>query len=154
MIMEYWSPQPQSFYMPKKYVKPVQASHISIGLGDTDIVTSTILWNLLSVTSRLPFIWESSRVPDDDCPATFEHIKHCQSDMFKLNHLMLGSFHDFWEYIRESDVSSLRVAKYHGSVDRLRFVVRSRYLAKYGCKTDEDRFVLDTAKRNIWSGAH
>ena len=56
MIMEYWSPNPQSFYVPKNYVKPKQATHISVGLGDTDIVQSTILWNLLSVTSRLCFI--------------------------------------------------------------------------------------------------
>jgi len=154
MIMEYWSPNPQSFYVPKNYTKPKQATHISVGLGDTDIVQSTILWNLLSVTSRLCFIWESGNVPDDECPATFEHMKQCQADMFRLNHLMLGSFHDFWKHIRDSDVSGLQIAKYHGGLDKLRFVVRSRYLAKYGCETDEDRFVLDVAKRKIWSGAH
>jgi hypothetical protein len=118
------------------------------------------MWNLLSVTSRLPFIWESGRVKPDDCPSVFSHMKEAQKDMLKfvggetIHSMLVGSFHEFFSVMMDNDLSHLDLARYHIDQGRLKFVIRSRYLAKYGCKTDEDRAVLDIAKRNVWSGRH
>jgi hypothetical protein len=155
----YWSPQPQHFYMPK-CKKDIRAAHISIGLGDTDVVTSTMLWNLLSVTSRLPFIWESGRVKEDDCPATFPHIAEAKRDMLKyvggilVHSTLIWDFPDFYDLMMNNNLSHLELAKYHLGQDRLKFVIRSRFIAKYGAKTMEDKAVLDIAQRGIWHGAH
>ena len=144
-LFESWSPYPQSFYVSKKY---------GCGLGNADVVTSTILWNLLSSSSRLPFLWEDGKVMEENLPSSFEHITEAKSDMFKLGKVMLGSLHDFYNYILVNDLSYLEITKYHGGVDQLRFVVRSRHIAKYGVKNDEDKAVLDIAKRGIWNGCH
>jgi len=163
LIANYWSPKPQSFYRPKDK-KPLQAAHVSFGLGDSDIVTSNMLWNLLSTTSRLPFIYESGRVDVEDCPGAFPTLEAAKSDMFnyiggiRVHELLIGTFEDFYKAVMEHPINHLKLTKYHEGEAKLRFVVRSRWLAKQQALgiqlSNEDMAIIDIAKRNIWNGRH
>lgn len=163
MIANYWSPQPQGFYVPKGS-KPLAAAHLPYGLGDSDIITSTMLWNLLSATSRLLFVWESKRVDPDDCPGAFPTLEHAKKDMWLrvggryVHDYTIGTFTEFYQAVMSNPVGHLNLTKHQGGEDQLRFVVRSRWLAKEkalgkGLSTEEEA-ILDIACRNVWYGAH
>ena len=124
--------------MPKKMYQ-VKVGGSLIGLGGLEC--SQELWNLVTISSRLPFNWELKNLPKLELPATFPNITHAQMDLMKrISGAMISDlvtdldpmqFSELlWSY-DDSKFKHLQLVKYWKGASPWRKVVRGRALAWY-----------------------
>ncbi len=135
-MTECYSPRPQ-----KKYTMGVKKSKglkkYCLGIGDKDFVDSAELWNLLSVTSRLPYKWEDARIPMGKRPAQFPQLEEARGDLDRVlkgkklrTLLKTKSIFSFCDIMIKEDLSHLSICKFFGDEDALKMIVKAR-LASY-----------------------
>lgn len=148
MTVEY-SPLPQSEYVLKmKSKKPKFMNHnFSLGLGDPDIIKDVELWNYCCLTSRLPYLWEDSKVKPSNKPLGFSNLELAKFDLqvevgdrFVKDYMTENSPEVYLEAVQDNPVHHLEICKFYGSELIYRSIVASRvytWLTYRGVELDE-----------------
>lgn len=76
-----YAPMPQDQYCFHLDFKSQAMKDMILGIGDRKHVDDPALWNLLVITSKLPYLWEDPKVTKGDKPANFVTLAAAKEDM-------------------------------------------------------------------------
>jgi hypothetical protein len=131
---ECYSPKPRKEYtMDFGKKKPKSLKAYCLGLGDADCVASDELWNLLSVTSKLLYRWEDSRIKMGKRPAMFPQVDHANRDLDKKlkgveirKLIQTNSVDEFCDIMINSNLTHLDLCKFFRGESQLKMIVKAR----------------------------
>ena len=128
-----YAPMPQSEYcLDLKFKSDFMKDYI-LGIGDKKHVPDPALWNLLVLTSKLPYIWEDPKVKKKHKPAEFVTIDQAKEDMGKfIGGRLIGDMvrtldpMQFMEAAVENDIGHMSICKFFKSEKGLKSIIRAR----------------------------
>jgi len=129
-----YAPHPQEYYCINLPFKNKMMKELILGLGDRKHVNDPQLWNLLVITSKLPYLWEDQRVKKGDRPAQFSTIEEARSDLTNyIGDTLVGSLVrnlsplEFLEVAKKNSLKHLKLCKYFGGDENgLRQIIAAR----------------------------
>jgi hypothetical protein len=104
-----------------------------LGIGDKKHVDDPKLWNLLVITSKLPYLWEDKKVKPGNRPAEFVTVNEARKDLNKyIGGELIGDMvsHlnplEFLEIVRGNSIAHLDVCKFFGDEGGLKSIITAR----------------------------
>jgi len=152
-----FSPMKQEDYTLGIHKPKHLANLITLGLGDSEAVSDSLLWNYCAVTSRLLFLWEDKKIKKKNKPLRFPNLDLAKRDLdkelagTKVRDYMHMRPEKFMHAVNNEEVKHLEVCKFFGSEKSFRAVVTARvctWMVSQGLKTTSDQRALIALVRN------
>ena len=128
-----YAPMLQSEYCLNLSFKSKMLQDTVWGIGDKKHVPDPALWNLLVITSKLPYLFEDPKVKKAKWPISFVTLDQAKEDMGKfIGGRLIGDMvrtldpMQFLEAAVENDIGHLSLSKFFKSESGLRSVIRAR----------------------------
>jgi len=153
-----YAPHPQEFYCLNLPFKNKMMKELILGIGDLKHVNDPALWNLLVITSKLPYMWESSSVKKGDRPAQFATLEAAKKDITNyIGNNLIGNMVrnlnplEFLEEVKKNILSHLELCKFfNGDEGGLKLIIEARaktWAAANGYKlTKRDQTIIGMIK--------